>query len=564
MANSNMSAQDHANAILTEIPGSDATSLNLLAIHAAEADGYEVRVNTTGSNGTSIRTVEVKKPGERDGFNVNVSNFPNSDPSEYGTSQDWPLSDRQDPPESDIPSSDTPDLDTPTVTPPPQGEGDDAPVEPSQIPPDPSDVPPEQDTPPPDDQPTPPIGDETPPENEEEPKKKDEEDSDAMDDCNYCTPASKGGWWSDVPILGDIVDGLQDGLHLITTGVFEGDVWKVINGAFQVYDAASDILVVKRIVKKLASGAFKEAMKELFDEVIQRKIEERKEQEGLNTEELIAEAIADWIEEMSGGEWPEHKKKGIQKIVETVLDLNKPDAPNGGPLGTPTTVGINNKPNDRPNDDVRRPDNDSRPNDQNGNESPDSDQPGGRPSDDDGTDRPDDNDDRPDDDTDDNTNDDTKPDSNRVSDGFTNPNDAIADNQAEADRQNTQHNKRGPLAENAVIENRRDEFERANHNVQVTGIPDVPDGTTQIDVETSTQVVEVKSGAGLPEGRQPARQQAYANSQEKDYVVAYNRDLVPQSEIDRFRQEYPNATLEPWDFSDPENAFPLPSNPIEP
>ena len=103
-------------------------------------------------------------------------------------------------------------------------------------------------------------------------------------------------------------------------------------------------------------------------------------------------------------------------------------------------------------------------------------------------------------------------------------------------------------AENAVADHRGDQVVKAGEQKVKTSRT-----FTEIDVETATEVIEVKSGRlrGYALDEQAAKHAEHAKSLGKDHVLAYNRNVYPEPghpDLAAIRQSYPDVRLEAFDF----------------
>lgn len=112
---------------------------------------------------------------------------------------------------------------------------------------------------------------------------------------------------------------------------------------------------------------------------------------------------------------------------------------------------------------------------------------------------------------------------------------------------NIRKNNLGSRAENAVADQRGDRLEMAGQDIKTSKT------FTQIDVETKTEVIEVKSGdlRDYAYTDQIEKQAEYAKSVNKELVLAYNKNKYPDPnapELREIKNRMPNIILEPWDF----------------
>lgn len=106
---------------------------------------------------------------------------------------------------------------------------------------------------------------------------------------------------------------------------------------------------------------------------------------------------------------------------------------------------------------------------------------------------------------------------------------------------------KGALAENKIIDQRGDSVIKAGEDVS-TSLKN-----TNIDVETRTEVIEVKSGRQLDDyadGKQIAKHAEYAQQVNKEHVIAYDQKVyAPDNpQLQAIREKYPNVKLEPSAF----------------
>jgi len=76
---------------------------------------------------------------------------------------------------------------------------------------------------------------------------------------------------------------------------------------------------------------------------------------------------------------------------------------------------------------------------------------------------------------------------------------------------------------------------------------------TEIDIETQTEVIEVKGGdlRDYAGSDQAANQAEYARTVGKEQVLAYNKNKYPDLnhlDLQAIRDQHPGIRLEPFDF----------------
>ena len=534
MAKSPGSAQDFANSIGQ--PGGD-------RIGAANAAGFDVNIHTIPNGNSVTQIVTVKNPATGE-TGVSATNRP-FDPG--------PPDDPYTPRESsyDFPAK-SPNADADSNAPPPRPDPNEPPdygmepEEPSDIPDDDTFAWPDEENPetpsdeelPPEDSDIPPD-DETPPEDEDTPEEEEPppEEGDAQEGCSYCVPAPNGGLLSGIPIIGGIADGIQNGLHLITNGLHEGNIWKIMNGALQLYDAASDILMVKAILKKLGQKAFKEAFKEALDELIKRKEQDL----GLDKDAAIAAVITEMLEKQIGT-MSEDQREFTQNMLEMMLGLDKSKPDRNKPQNNVDSNGNNGPPAGTPGVDVpsgpdvgpSAPATSGKPpkNDADSGKHPDDDSPAK----------------------------DQTPDHQRIAKAKKdNERKARAERKraeklrAEAEKesdparkaileqkaQNAESSAKGYETENKVIDALGDQVVDADVKLDKDGKPNAKSQEGgQIDVVTKTEAIEVKSGNATPTNNQLQALQDFADSTKPPKKPVIYSNMTPE-EILKKKTKFP-------------------------
>lgn len=106
---------------------------------------------------------------------------------------------------------------------------------------------------------------------------------------------------------------------------------------------------------------------------------------------------------------------------------------------------------------------------------------------------------------------------------------------------------RGYRSENQVIDELGSDVVKAGEKVEYTNNNGVK-RNTDIDVETHTEVIQIKSGDKLPSPKQMEASQLHAKAVGKDVSVMYNSRLVPESTIRQWQKQNPGIKLIPKDF----------------
>lgn len=104
----------------------------------------------------------------------------------------------------------------------------------------------------------------------------------------------------------------------------------------------------------------------------------------------------------------------------------------------------------------------------------------------------------------------------------------------------------GAKIENKIAEELGDKVVKAGEEVKYPN-PNHPNRTlkSEIDLETDTEVIQIKSGKDLPEPRQIQTTIYHAEQVSKRPVVYYNESTVPFQAVQEFEKTYPQVKLVP-------------------
>lgn len=109
-------------------------------------------------------------------------------------------------------------------------------------------------------------------------------------------------------------------------------------------------------------------------------------------------------------------------------------------------------------------------------------------------------------------------------------------------------NAHGAAIENKIADELGEDVVKAGEEVKYSN-PSNPNRTlkSEIDLETKTEVIQIKSGQDLPDPRQTATTQSHAQQTGKTPVVYYNANEVPKRAVEQYKKNYPDIRLVPRD-----------------
>jgi len=109
-------------------------------------------------------------------------------------------------------------------------------------------------------------------------------------------------------------------------------------------------------------------------------------------------------------------------------------------------------------------------------------------------------------------------------------------------------NAHGAAIENKIADELGEDVVKAGEEVKYPN-PSNPNRTlkSEIDLETQTEVIQIKSGQDLPDPRQTATTLSHAQQTGKTPVVYYNANEVPKRAVEQYKKDYPAIKLVPRD-----------------